>query len=95
MLQSVSAALFNQYFVSKRIFLTGLCMENLNCKGMDTRDSYGRDRFLPVSLETHLTLGIVEDTWLWEMHPSFYPVQKVCVLNLIHHLVNASKYELF
>jgi hypothetical protein len=22
-------------------------------------------------------LGIVDDTWLWEMHPSFYPVQKV------------------
>ncbi|XP_046445502.1 glycoprotein-N-acetylgalactosamine 3-beta-galactosyltransferase 1-like isoform X2 [Daphnia pulex] len=54
----------------------GICMENLDCKGMDTRDSYGRDRFLPISLETHLTLGIVDDTWLWEMHPSFYPVQK-------------------
>ncbi len=42
-------------------------MENLDCKGMDTRDSYGRDRFLPISLETHLTLGIVDDTWLWPM----------------------------
>ena len=40
-------------------------MDNLGCKGMDTRDSYGRDRFLPISLETHLTLGMLEDTWLW------------------------------
>jgi hypothetical protein len=54
-------------------------MENLECKGMDTRDSYGRNRFLPITLEAHLTLGsIIDDTWLWEMHPSFYPVQKVC-----------------
>ncbi|KAI9551442.1 hypothetical protein GHT06_021775 [Daphnia sinensis] len=54
----------------------GRCMENLKCKGMDTRDSYGRDRFLPVSLPIHLTLGIAEDTWLWDMHPSYYPIQR-------------------
>ncbi|XP_057379261.1 LOW QUALITY PROTEIN: glycoprotein-N-acetylgalactosamine 3-beta-galactosyltransferase 1-like [Daphnia carinata] len=53
----------------------GRCMENMKCEGMDTRDSYGRNRFLPVSLPIHLTLGIVEDTWLWDMHPSYYPIQ--------------------
>jgi hypothetical protein len=60
-------------------YTLGRCMDNLGCKGMDTRDSYGRDRFLPISLETHLTLGMLEDTWLWDMHPSYYPVQKVCI----------------
>ena len=53
------------------------CMDNLECNGMDTRDTYGRDRFLPLQLEAHLTLGITVDTWWWDIHPSFYPIHKV------------------
>lgn len=65
---------------------TGRCMENLKCKGMDTRDSYGRDRFLPVSLPIHLTLGIAEDTWLWDMHPSYYQIERVCIFQVLWSL---------
>ncbi len=61
--------------------VVGRCLDNLECKGMDTRDSYGRDRFLPVHLDTHLTLGITDDTWFWEIHPSFYHIHKVLYVN--------------
>ena len=52
-------------------------MDNLGCKVMDSRDVYGRERFLPIVLESHLTLGITDDTWLWEIHPSFYKIKMV------------------
>lgn len=52
-------------------------MQNLSCRPVDTRDSHGRERFLPLSLESHLTLGLTENTWFWEIHPSYYPIQLV------------------
>lgn len=56
----------------------GQCMENLDIRAMDSRDAYGRDRFLPLPLEYHLTLGILpESSFSWDGHPSFYPVQMV------------------
>ena len=52
-------------------------MQNLSCEAMDTRDYYGRERFLPLSLESHLTTGLTDNTWFWEIHPSYYPLQQV------------------
>lgn len=53
-------------------------MDALGCKLMDSRDANGRERFLPLRLESHLLLGVTDDdTWFWEIHPSFYRIQKV------------------
>lgn len=52
-------------------------MDNLECRVMDTRDAYGRERFLPMVLESHLTQGITDNTWFMEIHPSFYKVKTV------------------
>lgn len=51
-------------------------MQELECKGIDTRDAYGRDRYLPLTLESHVSLGVADDTWFFDVHPSYYPIHK-------------------
>ena len=64
-------------------------MENLDIRAMDSRDAYGRDRFLPLPLEYHLTLGILtESSFSWYGHPSFYPVQMVHLLRTFFFVIN-------
>ena len=59
----------------------GYCMERLGCRGIDTRDSFGRNRFLPLQLERHLQLGLPSDQfWFWDY--IFYPVKDASVFNV-------------
>jgi glycoprotein-N-acetylgalactosamine 3-beta-galactosyltransferase len=59
----------------------GYCMERLGCRGIDTRDSFGRNRFLPLQLERHLQLGPPSDQfWFWDY--IFYPVKDASVFNV-------------
>jgi len=57
-------------------------MEELDCKGIDTRDAYGRDRYLPLTLESHVSLGVADDTWFFDVHPSYYHINKEAYTDL-------------
>ena len=47
----------------------GKCMENLNVKAMDTRDSQGRGRFFPISTANSISPSKVmeKSSWFWKM----------------------------
>ena len=54
-------------------------MQQLGCSGVDTRDSHGRHRYLPLPLETHLTMGPVsKEMWFWwyTYYPSAHKIRR-------------------
>ena len=61
-------------------------MQELDCKGIDTRDAYGRDRYLPLTLESHVSLGVADDTWFFDVHPSYYHINKEAYLLKFHDM---------
>ena len=62
------------------IIETGLCLEKLNVTAGDSRDSQGRERFLPFNLEDHMFTSVFKGsrgTAAYLKNWAFYPIKEV------------------
>lgn len=70
-----SANLCSQEVAGTEDVEIGLCLQNCGVRAMDSRDSFGRERFHPFPPDMHLIPGAVpKDNWFWQYN--FYPIRE-------------------